>query len=325
MINKYRVRGDGDFFGRLLALKKLLTMQRHDSQERMEAGSPRAAAPPAPLDSSPSSFSLRSAKRRRVSLSGSPSTSQGSIVTAISSGATDTFDGRSNTAYKRWLQAIQPTMATHEYSSFFNIEVAAEEDGVWTTGKVQCLFQGIQSSMTRTVPADSILPNKSQPFSIVWADNTDSICDLQCLLPYVDNYANKRHKADATRSSTTNGSARRASNGAAAPSSFLSSSYIPQLPLPPHNAPAALPASDAGIFGGLPARPGDLVDNLTRSGSFSFLSELFDTARLFELRDFRITRVTPKGEAIEQFAACMHLVLDLADYWILLTNTHATL
>jgi hypothetical protein len=26
-----------------------------------------------------------------------------------------------------------------------------------------------------------------------------------------------------------------------------------------------------------------------------------------------IARVTPKGEAIEQFAACMHLVLDLAD------------
>jgi hypothetical protein len=40
---------------------------------------------------------------------------------------------------------------------------------------------------------------------------------------------------------------------------------------------------------------------------------LFDTDRLFELRDFRIARVTPKGEAIEQFAACMHLVLDLAD------------
>ena len=43
-----------------------ITMQRHDSQERMEVGS-----------------------------------SQGSIVTAISSGATDTFDGRSTSAYKR--------------------------------------------------------------------------------------------------------------------------------------------------------------------------------------------------------------------------------
>jgi hypothetical protein len=43
------------------------------------------------------------------------------------------------------------------------------------------------------------------------------------------------------------------------------------------------------------------------------LSELFDTERLFELRDFRIARVMPKGEAVEQFAASMHLVLDLAD------------
>ena len=131
-------------------------MQRHDSQERMEAGSPRAAAPPAPLDSSQSSYSLRSAKRRRVSHSGSPSTSQGSIVTAISSGVTNTFDGRSNTAYKRWLQVIQPTAAKHEYASFVEVEVAAEEDGVWTTGKVQCLLQVIKSSMTRTVTANSI-------------------------------------------------------------------------------------------------------------------------------------------------------------------------
>ena len=140
-------------------------------------------------------------------------------------------------------------MAKHEYASFVEVEVAAEENGVWTTGKVQCLFQGIKSSMTHTVPANSIWPNKSQPFSIVWADNTDSICDLQTLLTYVDNYVNKRHKkADATRSSTTNGGARRASNGAAAPSSLPSSSSLPQPPLPPHNPPAPAPASDAGIF-----------------------------------------------------------------------------
>ena len=34
-----------------------------------------------------------------------------------------------------------------------------------------------------------------------------------------------------------------------------------------------------------------------------------------ELRDFRISRVMPKGEAIEQFAASMHLALDLADIY----------
>jgi hypothetical protein len=40
---------------------------------------------------------------------------------------------------------------------------------------------------------------------------------------------------------------------------------------------------------------------------------VFDTERLFELRDFRIARTMPKSEAVEQFAASMHLVLDLAD------------
>jgi hypothetical protein len=47
-----------------------------------------------------------------------------------------------------------------------------------------------------------------------------------------------------------------------------------------------------------------LVDSLTRSGSFAFLGDFFATERLFELRDFRIARVMPKGE---------DLVLDLAD------------
>jgi hypothetical protein len=51
---------------------------------------------------------------------------------------------------------------------------------------------------------------------------------------------------------------------------------------------------------------GDLVDSLTRLGSFAFLSDLFDTEHLFELRDFRIARVMPKGEAVEQFAASIY-------------------
>jgi hypothetical protein len=46
-----------------------------------------------------------------------------------------------------------------------------------TIGKVQCLHQGITPTMTRILPADTLLTNKSQPFSIVWTDNTDSICD----------------------------------------------------------------------------------------------------------------------------------------------------
>jgi hypothetical protein len=100
------------------------------------AGSLRVVTPPAPLDSSPSSCSLRSAKPRRVSPSGSSSTSQGSIVTTLSLGTTDTFHGHSNTAYKHYLQEIHPTAATPEYTSFIDEKVDTEEDGVWTTGKV---------------------------------------------------------------------------------------------------------------------------------------------------------------------------------------------
>jgi hypothetical protein len=109
------------------------------------------------------------------------------------------------------------------------------------------------------------------------------------LLTYVDNFESNRHK-DAIRSPTTGRSARSASNGAAARSSLPSSSPLPRHPLPPSNPPA--PA--AGLFAGIHSRPGDLVDLLTRSGPFAFLSDLFDTERLFELRDFRITRVMPK-------------------------------
>jgi hypothetical protein len=166
--------------------------------------------------------------------------------------------------------------------------------------------------MTRPLSANSILTNKSQSFSIVWVDNTDSICDLQCLLTYMDNHATKRHKADVTRSSTTNRSVRRTSNGVSVPSSLPSLPSLPRSPFPPRDAPATAPAHTTGIFPDIPSRPGDLVDNLTRSGSFAFLSELFETDRLFELRDFRISRVMPKGEAVQHLTASMYLVLDLA-------------
>jgi hypothetical protein len=219
---------------------------------------------------------------------GSPSTSAVSENAVTFMGATDIFNGTSTTAYRNWLQAVQPTAATHEFGAFIGEKVAAYADGVWTTGKVQCLHQGFTPSMTRTLPTDTLLPNKSQPFSIVWADNTDSICDLPSMLTFLDNFKSKRHRTNASSSSpATDRSACRASNGAAAPSSLPSPSSLQQPPLPPHNPPAAAPASAAGIFAGIPSRSADLVDSLTRSGSFAFLSELFDTERLFELRDFR--------------------------------------
>ena len=79
--------------------------------------------------------------------------------------ATDTFDGRSNTAYKNWWQLVQPTAASHVYASFVEEKVADQCDGVWTTGTVQCLHR-ILPSMTRTLPANSILPNKVSFFRL---------------------------------------------------------------------------------------------------------------------------------------------------------------
>jgi hypothetical protein len=66
------------------------------------------------------------------------------------------------------------------------------------------------------------------------------------------------------------------SNGAAAPSS---SSYLPapqaHAPQVPDAAVAsARAAPDAGIFDGVHSIPGDLMDLLTRNGTFAFLQEL---------------------------------------------------
>ena len=137
-----------------------LLMQRHDSQERMAWKRGRPV---------PHRLLRHWTRARRNILCGlqnvvafrslSPlPTDHGSVVTAIL-GATDSFNGRSNTAYKNWLQAMQPTAATREYASFIKKKVASQEDGVWTTGTVQCLHQGILRSMTRMLPANSILPN----------------------------------------------------------------------------------------------------------------------------------------------------------------------
>ena len=86
----------------------------------MEAGSPNAAPLSAPLGSSQSGLVLRSSKRRRISSDGSCSTDLGSVVTAF----LDTFDGSSNTTYKRCLEAVQTTDVSHEYAAFVTKKVA---------------------------------------------------------------------------------------------------------------------------------------------------------------------------------------------------------
>jgi hypothetical protein len=98
------------------------------------------------------------------------------------------------TGYKRY----SPLLLPHDFTAFVGEKVGGHADVVWTTGKVQCLHQGITPSMTRTLPTDTLLSNKSQPFSIVWADNTDSICDLPFMLTFWDNFKSKHHRTNAT-------------------------------------------------------------------------------------------------------------------------------
>jgi hypothetical protein len=154
-------------------------------------------------------------------------------------------------------------------------------------------------------------PTKRQPISIVWADDTDTICDLPYLLTYLDNFASNRHKANATLFPVTG----RSAHGL----------LKVRKPHPPFHLPAlshnilscqqcfcGCTRSYCRNFAGIHSRP-VTSSMLTRPGSFAFLGDLFATERLFELRDFRISRAMPKGEAIEQFAASVHLVLDFAD------------
>jgi hypothetical protein len=156
--------------------------------------------------------------------------------------------------------------------------------------------------MTRNVPSNSILPNKSQPFSIVWADDTDTICDLSCLLTLI--WTTLRAKD----TKLTQHDPRR-------PEEAFVVLLMVRQPLPPSHLPPlfhsllSFPAMLLRLHllllqESLRAFTLALVDSLTRSGSFAFLGDFFATERLFELRDFRIARVMPKGE---------DLVLDLAD------------
>jgi hypothetical protein len=105
------------------------------------------------------------------------------------------------------------------------------------------------------------------------------------------------------------------SRGAAAPSSSSA-------PLPPQNhasqAPAAAAASaraapGAGIFDGLHSIAGDLVDLLTRNETFAFLEDLHEPGRLWDLGNFRIPRLVPRGTASKDFGNILKTILALAE------------
>jgi hypothetical protein len=59
--------------------------------------------------------------------------------------------------------------------------------------------------------------------------------------------------------------------------------------------------------------PGDLVDLLTRNGTFAFLEDLHETGHLWDLRIFRIPRLVPRGTASKDFGDSLKAILALAE------------
>jgi hypothetical protein len=82
--------------------------------------------------------------------------------------------------------------------------------------------------------------------------------------------------------------------------------YLP-LQLPQQEAP------DAGIFNWVHSIPGDLVDLLTSNCTFAFLEDLHKTGRLWDLWNFHIPRLVPRGTASKDFGDSLKAVLTLAD------------
>jgi hypothetical protein len=257
----------------------------------------RAAQPPTPGGwqagstslSSPQGLETRSRKRARThSASSPPADSNGTLGADVDARkdirrvTTDSYQGNTAIAYRTWLQSIdQQTTGKPAYTSYIGAKVAQFFETGWGVGVVCCITADPRlRSMIRTPAPDALCPTKSQPFSIIWQDNTDSVVYLLTLVQNVRNYEQGLHQpSTSTPPSTSNGARAHStvvSNGAAAPSP---SSALPPPQAHAPQAPAAAAASaraapGTGIFDGVPSIPGDLVDLLTRNGTFAFLQDL---------------------------------------------------
>jgi hypothetical protein len=202
-------------------------------------GMRRAAQPPPPVGwlssstspSSPQRLETRSRKRARTHSASSPPADSnctlGASVDAqrhISRVTTDSYQGNTASAYRTWLQSIdQQTTGKPAYMSHIGAKVAHHFETGWGVGVVCCITADPRlRSMTRTPAPDALRPTKSQPFSIIWEDNTDSVVDLRTLLQNVRNYEQDLLKPSTSIPPPTSNGARAhstvVSNGAAAPS-----------------------------------------------------------------------------------------------------------
>lgn len=170
----------------------------------------RAAQPPPPggwpagstSPSSPQGLETRSRKRARTHSASSPSAASngtlGAVVDAhrdIRRVTADSYQGHTPSTYKAWLQGIDPqTAGKPAYTSYIGAKVAQPFETGWGVGVVCCIAADPRlKSMTRMPAPDALRPTKSQPFSIIWEDNTDSVVDLRTLLQIVRNHEQGLH------------------------------------------------------------------------------------------------------------------------------------
>ena len=199
-------------------------MQWHGPETAPQPPPPRARSPSPSPESSPSGPATRSRKRQRTDSASSPTAGpNGNLGAAAGRGSArsdrsqaDRFPGGSTNAYKNWLNNIDST-----YGGYLGTKVAAHCAATgWGVGVVQCIE--VQSkTMTRTPAHDAIYPSNSQPFSIIWEDNTDSVVDLRTLNLYARNHEQGLFKATSDLSPASNGARAPpgavASNGSAPP------------------------------------------------------------------------------------------------------------
>ena len=95
----------------------------------------------------------------------------------------DSYQGHTPSTYRAWLQDIDPqTAGKPAYTSYIGAKVAQPFETGWGVGVVCCIAADPRlKSVTRTPAPDALRPTKSQPFSIIWEDNTDSVVDLRTL------------------------------------------------------------------------------------------------------------------------------------------------
>jgi len=170
-------------------------MQRDERKRAAQTPPPGGWPAGSTSPSSPQGLEARSRKRARTDSASSPSaesngTTLGAVVDAqrdIRRVTADSYQGHAPSTYRTWLQGIDPqTAGKPAYTSYIGAKVAQHFETGWGVGVVCCIASDPRlKSMTRTPAPDALRPTKSQPFSIIWEDNTDSVVDLRTLLQIV--------------------------------------------------------------------------------------------------------------------------------------------